>query len=207
MSNDEELRPGDFARWRFEVARHIVHALAEFASVGVFGWWKEPGNSYITFYPTALLPNPDDEPQRTSYELGQKIFASVVQPDKPGPCLTLGAYGSGLEIPAWAHPDGEQVELGGYFDDPAVVARRALEYLDGPFLASLGSPDPATTSLVDDWLRQAVETLAAHPERSANFGSDKQLVPMGMWVIELDDGSATGYEIWWPDRKHLLMKW
>jgi hypothetical protein len=204
MSNEEPTQPGDFARWRLEVARHIIRGLAEFASVSVFGWWKEPGNSYITFCPTALMPDPDDEERRLSPELASEIFAALVKPEQQGPCLTIAHYGNGLEIPAWAHPDGQQVELGAYTEDPEAVAARALEHLDIDFLTSIGSPDPDSTAVVDAWLNQAIEELREHPEKAMSFGTERPTFrPMGMWVIELDLRD----EIWWPDRKHLLLKW
>ena len=48
---------------------------------------------------------------RLNEELAREIFNTLIRPEQTGPYLTLGHYGNGLEIPAWAHLAGRQIEL------------------------------------------------------------------------------------------------
>ena len=118
---------------------------------------------------------------RLNEELAREIFNTLIRPEQTGPYLTLGHYGNGLEIPAWAHLAGRQIELRNESEEPRTVATRAREHLDAEFLTSIGAPGPDTATVVEAWLGRAVEELRESPEEGVTFGTERpNFIPMGM---------------------------
>ncbi|MBK9033451.1 MAG: hypothetical protein IPL61_19665 [Myxococcales bacterium] len=144
------------------IARALIEVLAPRASVSWFSWWKEPGNRYVTLFPTELLPAADEPVGLGDAQIGQQLFSDVVCGDHGS--VTLGMYGGpevhvpwlapGVEKRVWPPPAARGLPpLPGGLTTPLtkreeVAVRAAFARMDTGWLQARGRPDPVASSEV-----------------------------------------------------------
>ncbi len=198
------------------LARGFIEALAPQVSVSLFTWFKAPGNLYLTFFPTALIPTVEDERALKDAAVGQRIFEAVVQPcaRTPRP-LSLGLYGGEeILVPGWAvgreevriwppardasgqpasPPGGTATE-----EEQEDGARQAmLRVLDTAWLTARGKADPATSQVVLQWLDRMMLWLGTSPGAGMEMKFGEEPIPFVLWVAEVEDGLGRYDELWW----------
>lgn len=190
-----------FDVWHLDVLRHTLALTAPRVSLSFFFWWKEPGNYYTTFYPTAWLPSPEDKALLGDRVWGREMSSRAMRGNR----TTLGAYGDGsLSVPAWAMGDAaDNLHAASFADTPdaETAAHRIAETINLDWLSTEGDVDPKTSALVRAWMDNVV-AVARDPDietYTMEFGDN--LVPMALWMIEFFN-AKTGitHDIWWPDR-------
>lgn len=190
--------------WHLHIIRETIALAAPTVSLSFFWWWKEPGNSYTTFYPTAWLPSADDPSKYADSSLGESIFQRAVRPWAEPFGVTVADYGDAtIEVPAWSSRTGQQrviCQMAGGLS-PQGAARQLLSALDLEWLAANGNHDDKISQLVIGWLGEVINLAARPSAESIQMEYSKNKLPMALWMLEVFD-SATGitHDIWWPDR-------
>lgn len=139
-----------FDLWRLALARALVVQAAPRVSLSVFLWHKDPGNQYLTFYPTAWAT-----PDADVWTLLPRVQSRRAH---------LASYGDPvLQIP-WLEPHEARFAqtLSPATDpDPARAAAKALASLDLDHLAAEGDVDPRAHATIVRWLDDVLAAASA----------------------------------------------
>ena len=199
----------------FRIARALVEVLAPRTSVSWFAWWKEPGNSYVTLFPTELLPAAGDLAGLDDARVGQQLFSDVVGGDHGS--VTLGMYGStevsvpwlppGVDRRVWPPPSAR-----GLSQLPAdltttlttrerVAVRAALARMDVPWLHSRGRPDPVATSEVLGWTANVIALMRTYPRaRLVSLIDEVGAQPRNFLAVDVVNEDGASRRVSWPGR-------
>ena len=199
----------------FRIAMAIVEVLAPTVSVAWFCWWKEPGNSYVTLFPTELLPAAGDLAGLDDAQVGQQLFSAVVGGDHGS--LTLGMYGSdevhvpwlapGVDRRVWPPPSAR-----GLPQLPAdltttlstrerVAVRAALARMDVAWLQSRGRPDPLATSEVLNWTSNVIAMMQTYPAaRLVSLIDEVGAQPRNFLAVDIVNEDGATRRVSWPGR-------
>lgn len=199
----------------FRIVRALVEVLAERVAVAWFPWWKEPGNSYLTLFPTELLPAADDLAGLDDAQVGQQLFSDVVGGDHGS--VTLGMYGSAEVSVPWLAPGVDRrvwppPSARGLPKLPAdltteltrrerVAVRAALARMDVRWLQSRGRPDPVATSEVLGWTANVIALMRTYPRaRLVSLIDEVGAQPRNFLAVDVVNEDGATRRVSWPGR-------
>ena len=199
----------------FRIARALIEMLAPRTSVSWFSWWKEPGNSYVTLFPTELLPAADDLAGLDDVRVGQQLFSDVVGGDHGS--VTLGMYGSaevsvpwlapGVEPRVWPPPSARGLPklptalTTTLTTRERVAVRAALARMDLPWLHSRGRPDPVATSEVLSWTSNVIALMRTYPgARLVSLIDEVGVQPRNFLAVDVVNEDGATRRVSWPGR-------
>lgn len=175
-----------FDLWRLAVARALVAQAAPRVSLSVFLWHKDPGNQYLTFYPTAWAT-----PDADVWTLMRRAQNRRVH---------LASYGDHeLQIP-WLEPHERHLALTlspATHPDPARAAARALGSLDLDGLATAGDVDPTTHATIVRWLDEVLAVASAPDAVRVSMDLDWQPRADACFDFEIHDREGGVRRIAW----------
>jgi hypothetical protein len=193
----------------------VIEVLAPDVSVAFFLWWKQPGNEYLSFYPTSMLP-PRGSPRWTDEQPAHRIFQAAVDPmaDPPRP-LTLGQYDAHILFPGWATnrkvppiwPPPKSTEglarlrrglTTRLTAGERVAVRSVLATLDVDWLRRHGTIDSVTTATVLGWVDSIAEALSGSPGSGVRMSFDRSVRPDALLWAEVVGPGGSATRICWP---------
>ncbi len=197
------------------IARALVEVLAPTVSVAWFTWWKEPGNSYVTLFPTELLPAPGDLAGLDDAQVGQQLFSAVVGGDHGS--LTLGMYGSaevhvpwlppGVDRRVWPPPSARGLPqlpndvTTTLTTRERVAVRAALARMDVRWLQARGRPDPLATSEVLTWTNNVIAMMTTYPRaRLVSLNDEVGVQPRNFLAVDVVNEDGATRRVSWPGR-------
>jgi hypothetical protein len=198
------------------LARGFVETLAPTVSVAWFIWVKPPGNLYLTFYPTRMLPQSPDSLGWRDTGVAHQIFDAVVRPGDEAPRpLTLGYYGgTRLQIPGWAGATGPESVWPPPRTRPPLQLRRGLTTmlsdgerrslrwllatLDVDWLRSRGSNEPRMTSCILEWTDRCIEELQRNDAAEIRMRFEETAMPSKLRFAEIRETMGKPTFVPWP---------
>jgi hypothetical protein len=209
------VRPRHDPCRRIRLARAVIEVLAPDVSVAFFVWTKEPGNNYLSFYPTSMLPA-RGSPRWTDSEVAHRIFYAAVDPmaDPPRP-LTIGQYDATVSFPGWATKN----KVPSIWPPPKstrglpwlsrglttrltagerAAVRSIVSTLDVVWLRRHGSADPATTAVVLAWIDAIVEAVTATSRSGVRMSFEQTASPDALLWAEVVAAGGDARRVGWP---------
>lgn len=175
-----------FDLWRLALTRALIAQAAPRVSLSAFFWNKDPGNEYVTFYPTAWAREHADVGTLFGRTQGRRVH--------------LASYGDHeLRVP-WLTPEESRFArvLSPRTDrDPRRAAEKAASALDLDHLAAEGDVDPDTHARVLRWLDEVLSAASAPDAASVSMDLGWQPRADACFDFEVRDRAGRVRRIAW----------
>lgn len=191
------------------LAQAFVEAAAPSVSLATIFWTKPPGNAYLSFYPTSLLPDRVDDKSFASREAGSKFFSEQI--GVPGTGHTIGIYGahemrlicSGKPPRLWPSSPGKKsvhMELESVQDPLECRAVSAMmKHLDVASLQRRGGIDRTTSTRVCRWLGDLCDEMADDSEALPVFPFPSDQKELFAATFARTSKARSEWRSWRPD--------